>query len=440
MKINFFTPLPPAPTDVARCVERLLPALAERAEVTLWTDQPDVDRSVSKLCAVRRYEGSFEDWRPLSYADFNLYNVGNDGRFHSAIMDVAQVCPGVVVLHDVCVHELLVATLERDARLGERYMALMEAFGPEAVAAARGVLKGEVRICDIAPKFPMTDWALRGALGVVSHNAAALRAAVPNRKVPLLDVPLPWLPVAQMAPARAHERGSGRLEMVICGFLNSESRRLCQVLDAMAKFPRRNDLRLNIAGTVSDPRRLALDIERRGLSRCVRVHGFLSERALGRLLEKSHMAINLRWPSVGEASGAQLRFWNHSLPTLVTRTGWYAQQPEDCVLFVDPAREEADLHRHWDAALDHYDVLTRVGMNGHRRLEERHSAETFADALIGFLPSVERYRSRAFVTPLAEHAGHVLGATGLPEGVRCRVANSVAQALGDIAGLDREGA
>ena len=40
MKIAYFSPLPPQRTGVADYSKELLPALASRAEVDLWVDEP----------------------------------------------------------------------------------------------------------------------------------------------------------------------------------------------------------------------------------------------------------------------------------------------------------------------------------------------------------------------------------------------------------------
>src|SRR5439155_4075393 len=55
MKLNWFSPLPPAKTDIAHYTARILPALRAHAEVTLWTDQKDWDESLNLNAKVRRY-------------------------------------------------------------------------------------------------------------------------------------------------------------------------------------------------------------------------------------------------------------------------------------------------------------------------------------------------------------------------------------------------
>jgi len=437
MKLNLFTPLPPAKTDVAQCVARMLPALSARFDLTLWTDQERVDRRVGKLVRVRRFRASDMDWRELNYSDFTLYNVGNDVRFHASIMEVAFRFPGLIIMHDVCVHELAYATLERSPARRARYMELLKRCGADAVSDGRAFLDGRAALRDVAQRNPLAWWPLQGALGAISHNAPALRDALPDGlDIPLLAAPLPWLPRAEMAvPLRRTFTRGGKLEMLVCGFLNSPGRRLHEILDALSSFPRRDALRLHVAGHVKDAAALKERIRELGLAGCVRLHGYLSERRLRALMERSHLALNLRWPSSGEASGAQLRFWNHSLPTIVTRTGWYARQPENCLLWAAPERETDDLHRHWASALDDYDALAETGLRGRRFLEERHGAESFADALADFLPAVDAYRSRAFVGPLAGRAGLALGRLGIGADAGEMLAASAARAAASIAGI-----
>ena len=38
------------------------------------------------------------------------------------------------------------------------------------------------------------------------------------------------------------------------------------------------------------------------------------------------LLINLRYPTMGEASLSQLRIWRHALPSMVTQVGWHEEQ------------------------------------------------------------------------------------------------------------------
>jgi glycosyltransferase involved in cell wall biosynthesis len=438
MKINIFTPLAPAPTDIAMCVARFAPTLAQSNIVTFFTDAKDVDESLYPGCRIVRYERGNIDWRILNYADLNLYNVGNDARFHAQVTDVAFAHPGVVVLHDACIHELMYATLTRGGRCDERYLALVRKYYPEGMEDSRSFLAGKVPLCDIVAKNPMTKWALEGSIGVITHNYDALKKAAPDIRQPVLDTPLPWTSRDKMLSPHSRQRSKGPLEIVICGYLNSPNRRLFETLDALASFGRKDELFLHIAGRVKDEKALVDKIEKLGLAGLVKLHGYLSDESLDGLLSRVDLAVNLRWPTMGEASGSQLRFWDHSLPTIATNTGWYSCQTEGCLLLVDPSGEEADLHKYWNLALDDYGMVNAVGLKGREVLKERHSAEVFAKALESFVKPVGEYGEKAFSQALAARTGRALGRTGLPKKEAQLAALSAARALAGIAGLSEE--
>jgi hypothetical protein len=42
---------------------------------------------------------------------------------------------------------------------------------------------------------------------------------------------------------------------------------------------------------------------------------------------------------MGEASGSQLRIWDHALPSIVSKNDWYATLPSETVAFVSPDHE-----------------------------------------------------------------------------------------------------
>jgi hypothetical protein len=62
------------------------------------------------------------------------------------------------------------------------------------------------------------------------------------------------------------------------------------------------------------------------------------------LLQQADLALNLRYPTMGEASGSQLRIWANGVPSAVTDVGWYSQLPSDAVIKIRPPdREHADI-------------------------------------------------------------------------------------------------
>src|SRR6202022_2980726 len=104
MKLNWFSPLPPAKTDIAHYTTRLLPALSRLAQVTLWTDQRDWEKTLEKHVAVRSYRLDRLPWVELNRADACLYQIGNNPLFHGSIWQISRLHAGIVVLHDLRLH------------------------------------------------------------------------------------------------------------------------------------------------------------------------------------------------------------------------------------------------------------------------------------------------------------------------------------------------
>ncbi|MGI8997222.1 MAG: hypothetical protein ACR2GW_11205, partial [Pyrinomonadaceae bacterium] len=116
-------------------------------------------------------------------------------------------------------------------------------------------------------------------------------------------------------------------------------------------------------------------------------------------------AINLRYPTMGEASGSQLRIWSHALPSLVSETGWLATLPAAAVAFVRPSNEVADLQAHFRDFLSDPQRFQQMGEQGRRVLLEQHAPDVYARALIECAQMAERFRPQLIARQMAERAG-----------------------------------
>jgi glycosyltransferase involved in cell wall biosynthesis len=192
--------------------------------------------------------------------------------------------------------------------------------------------------------------------------------------------------------------------LIIFGFIN-RNRRLDVLLQTLAQFPQKSRFLLDIYGEVWDPGHIRKQIQSLGLSRQVTLRGFVNERDLDVALGNSDLAINLRYPTMGESSISQLRIWAHSLPTLVTRVGWYGGLPDDVVAHVRPEHEALDIQTHLNAFLAEPDRFARMGAQGHNLLEQNHSVESYVESVLDLAVQAQQFRPRAVAYQLAERVG-----------------------------------
>jgi len=193
------------------------------------------------------------------------------------------------------------------------------------------------------------------------------------------------------------------IPLVVFGYL-SRNRRLEAVLEALAGIPEREQFRLDVCGQIWDESHIRTQIERLGLSALVKLVGFLPESLVEQKLSTADLAINLRYPSMGEASGSQLQFWDYGLPTLVTQTGWYASLPKDTAAFVRPEHEVEDIRFHLRALLVDPGSFRAMGERGRQSLRN-NDPEKYVDAIKIFAAEALRLSPRVSALALARRIG-----------------------------------
>jgi glycosyltransferase involved in cell wall biosynthesis len=421
-RLNWFSPLRPARTDIAHYALRTLPALAHHFDIVVWTERPYWPLEIESYARVRQWDGT--SWSVLNAADVTLYHIGNNAQLHGWIWEAARRHPGVVVLHDTRLHEFFAGQLLEGGGSASAYLgAVRRSHGAAAALHAAGLLDGRVTADALAESIPLTELALHNARGAIVHTGLAFREVSTLARCPVLQLDLPYDAGAPHA-ARAWD---GTLRLVVFGYL-AANRRLESLLEAIATFPDRQRLRLDILGELSDPAAMSARIDALSLGDIVQVQGFVPEEELDQALDRSHLAVNLRFPTMGEASGSQLRIWSRGLASLVTRTGWYAELPPETVGFVDPASEVADLHEHFRAALADPAALRAMGEAGRRRLETQHHPDRYARELSDGIGPMMRT-----AVPIVEGVGgavaRVLAASGISETAKAAMARRVADEL-----------
>ena len=410
MKLNWFSPLPPAKTDIAHYTKRVLPALSGLADVTLWTDQRDWDATLGKQVEVRSFRLERMPWAELNRADASFYQIGNNPLFHGSIWQVSRLHAGVIVLHDFSLHHFFDGLYRVKWRDLDSYLAVMEAYyGEEGRCDAAESFRDEARnIGYMAERYPLTRLAVENALGVVVHTRDSFDALSKNAQWPIVCAPLPFA-AGTISSRRAAKQTGPPYLLIVFGYIG-RNRRLEGLLQALGELPERTQFHLDIYGDILDgEEHLRSQLRTLDLKSHVTMHGFTAEAKLDQALSEAHLAINLRHPTMGEASGSQLRIWAHRLPSLVSKVGWYASIPADAVAFVRPdANEVMDIQDHLRAFLADTSAFVAMGERGRRELEEQHSCEQYAKTIVEMARRSGDFRARAASLKLAERAGILL--------------------------------
>jgi glycosyltransferase involved in cell wall biosynthesis len=412
VKLNWFAPVPPTASSIAIDTAAILPRLAKHAAITVWAHELSWAPELEKHATVRRYDPEAMPWAEVNAADATIYHLGNHPDFHSPIWQVNRQHPGIVVLHDPGLQHFFAGLVERKLGLSpDEYRDMMSYYHPNGGAElANAFLLGARSAGDICDHCPLTSAALENATGVIVHTEVGYAALVRELNVPVAYVPLFALPgpdVQSDARRSPEPAPNGCYRLIMFGFLNA-NRRLSSVLRALRDFPQKQRFHLDIYGVVEDARTIEQLIAAFGLTELVHMHGFVSADELMAALERSDMAINLRDPTMGEASASQLRIWQHGLPSLVTDVGWYATVPENTVAMVRPEAEVEDIQYHLAEFLRGPEAYRTLGANGRRYVEEHHTVERYVHGVLEMVERTLVARSRQVASWMTARAGRAI--------------------------------
>ena len=410
MTINWFSPVPPTRSSIAMDTAAVLPALSRRAQIVVWTDQATWAQSLEEHAEVRRYDPFALPWEEINAADLSVYHLGNHTGYHAPIWQVSRNHPGLIVLHDVNLQHFFAGLADEGLLSRREYLQMMALDHPsDGERLGEAVLACRLSPDEVCGDCPLTAAAIESALGVAVHTENGRAAVAAFSDLPVAYVPLFAIPETSLEepPLRKAKPEGVPYRIIIFGFLGS-NRRLESVVTALHQFGGRDRFRLDVYGPIAREKSFLQLVRELDLRRFVTVHGFVSDARLIEALKRSDLAINLRNPTMGEASASQLRIWQQGLPSLVTDIGWYATLPKEIVAFVRPEAEDEDLRRHLSDFLEEPERYYELGRNGRRYVNEHHSQAAYVDGLMNLIGAAMESRPRLAVRSIAARAGQAM--------------------------------
>jgi len=344
VKIDYLSPLPPVRSGISDYSVDLLPRLEERAQVRVvrLPGQPLAPQVAERFRPVPLEELPAEPQTPEAEGPVPLYQMGNN-RHHKAVFERAWSHPGVLVLHDVVLHHLLLdLSLGPDGIGGDEGLA----FYIRRLTADHGWMGEPVARTKFwggygeTPPFalPAHRTLLRRQRGVLAHSrwaAETVRRDNPDVRVRAIPMGVPLPPRVDPEAGRAFRRRHGIPEaapVIGCFGFQTPIKRTLSTVAALARPELRSsplaDTRLLIVGEVSEALDLETELRRAGVAERVHVTGYVDFEDFSAGLGAADVAVNLRYPTAGETSASLLRILAAGLPAVVSDYAQFAELPD----------------------------------------------------------------------------------------------------------------
>jgi glycosyltransferase involved in cell wall biosynthesis len=413
--VHWVSPLPPAPTDIGHYTLRIIRELSASADVVVWTDAEHWDSELESICRVRRLDpdrivaGDFGVASSGKSRDAVFIHIGNSWVHHSGFLRLAHRVPSVLVLHDFALQELFVDAVQNGQFPRPTYQLEMARwYGEEGYRLSTELLAGRVSAYGVVADMPGFECALGRSVSVLCHTSAGLQRVARRGLIPCYGLDLPF----KAGSLRGHRRsGDGPLRLAQFGYIGP-NRRLEQILEALGELVGRIDFDFRIFGHVWDTERIERLIDKLGLRERARIVGFVDEITLDEELSSADLVFNLRYPTMGEASGSQLRIWNASAASIVSDEGWYRDLPKDSVFIAPVVGEKEFLKDTLVSAAEDRELLRKMGENGRRHLTERHQPERYVQGILEIAQRFDEDVSSALITRALSGLFRELGPEG----------------------------
>ncbi len=343
LRVDIVSPLPPVRSGIADYVADLLPALAA------LDDAPDLrlvhlpGQPVEAALAARY--PMVEAAEAAAGGRLPLYQMGNN-RYHEAVLALAQERPGVLVLHDVVLHHLLL-----DMTLGRNtfppYRERLEAdhgwVGRAAANAKKWHGYGAAPVFALAAHRALLA-AQRGVLVHSDWAAGVVREENPGvrvRAIPM-GIPLPAPADAAAGAALRRRLGVPAGVPVVGSFGFQTPIKRTEVAIAALAAPGLESVHLLIVGEAAEVMDLEGEARRAGVAERVHVTGFLPFADFEAAIAATDLCLNLRYPTAGETSASLLRVLAAGRPAIVSDYAQFADLADGIAVRVPLASSRVD--------------------------------------------------------------------------------------------------
>lgn len=387
-RVAWFTPLQPVESGISLYNEELIPLFDDRLEVDVVVDgyAPTVFRSTSKSRVIDQSR-----FAPETY-DLIIYQIGNNPS-HVYMLPWMERAPGLMVLHDTMLNHLQIQAAVASGTLLEYRDEMERRYGPEGLAAADRVLRGQAP--DELFRFPMSEHLIERSKATIVHSAFArseVLKRVPHASV--FQVPHGLRLPEALDPADARRALGLPEDQFLIGSVShiNPHKRIDVILRAFKQLRRTVPARLLLAGSISPGFPLRRMISHLGLDQVVDVPGYVSDEEARLITAASDVIVNLRYPTAGETSGSLLHAMAAGRPVLVSRTGSFTEIPADAAIEIPvDALEESMLVRVLTRLADDEDLRRDIGDNARAFVATGHSLSRWTN---GYLDAIAELTGR----------------------------------------------
>ena len=386
-KIAIVSPWPNQRTGIATYVYKMMPYLGQYFEIDLF-----VDRTCEK--GIELLENQFgalfdiEDLDKYHEKYYQIiYHIGNNSQYHTRIYEYMRKYPGIAEIHDFVLQQFFYYGYFMKNKEKEFLETLEQGYGSEGREYFEKIKTNKsLKDSDMdRQKFPMCHAVQNNSKAVIFHNHWSqdqMKHKDNVYVVPLAAFEKEAIPEEKKEKLKEGFRNRFGItdELVVgCfGFVN-ENKRPDKMLHAAAQLIRKGcRIKLIYFGECNMPKLSEL-IRKNEMGQHIHMAGYLNHEEYEAALDMTDIIINLRYPTMGEASATLCEAFKYGKPVLVSQINQYLEYPDEVCWKVPVGRYEVQILKEMIAYLaDHEEARLALGNNAKAYADEVLNGEKIA--------------------------------------------------------------
>lgn len=399
MKIAWFTPFEKK-SAIGKYSKYAVEALSKFIEVDLFiycaeqVRDKDVIMQDSFVNCIY-YSSTDVIYRLLDY-DLCVYNMGDNVNYHGMIYDVLKKYPGVVIAHDICMHNFMRGYyLDYKHELSTYIDLLQKKYGQEEaqqiLSAANSVQ--EWQKMDLL-KYNMLDEILSNARGVIVHSQYHKYYVELSFGGPILVTPLlyPNELAMESIDKTMKDCASDKISILTVGVVNP-NKHVDSIIQAIGESTiLKNRINYTVIGSLDNEgyvNQLKDLIQQYELCDTVQLLDYVEEQELQCYYQQTDLITNLRYPALegGSASLVEQMQWGKAI--IAVDTGVYAEIPNDCIYKINAKRMINEVRTLFENLVNGNSNYEQCARNALEYAKKHFCTDKYVSNLQGFLEEVE---------------------------------------------------
>lgn len=385
LKVAMWSPLPPARSGISDYTAELIPYLTNYVDLVVYTNTGVSSAPFTGLPVTLRTYADYEQHQ-AEPIDLHVYHMGNNISFHEEIYFQLQKQPGIVVLHDLSIYNFFTSLSQKYPDDISLVSEVAYSEGTEAAAQLDKIIQRWSSSIEETNylQLPMLRRVVENSLAFITHSEfgrSLIHRYEANKPVSVISLATQSSPIIIQNDALRHQLGWGDDDVAFGVFGGiSGAKRVHIILEAFGKAAQTHDnIRLIIVGREDDPHyidRLHQLIRKFNLDQRVTLVGEVPLDSLLDYIAAVDVAINLRWPTVGETSAVMLRVLGAGKPVMMSDVTQWSNFPDDFSPKIPVGENEIPTLIHTITKLAHNRKdVTELGEKARKYVEREASFE-----------------------------------------------------------------